>query len=249
MIFKKIEEMYRKQVYGRADENGCVFYFSHKDFIGLQQEAYPFVSAKGHRMQGYFYYYENFTEGRLVLFEHGMGSGHRGYMKEIEMLAKHGYLVYAYDHTGCMESGGETTGGFVQSLIDLNDAVSALKKHDIYGNWDISVMGHSWGGFSAMNICALHPEISHVVAMSGFRSVREMLHQVFGGLLSFAEKKLYALGEQENPNFIGYDAAVSLKHTNAKVLLFHSEDDKVVSIKNILQPLKKNLQGRKILLS
>ena len=184
-------------------------------------------------------------EGRLVLFEHGMGSGHRGYMREIEMLAKHGYLVFAYDHTGCMESGGETTGGFVQSLIDLNDAVNALKKHETYGDWDISVMGHSWGGFSTMNIAALHPDISHVVAMSGFRSVKAMLAQAFGGLLSFAGKKLYAKEQVANPEFIGYDAAESLRNTKTKVMLVHSVDDKVVSYKKHFAMLEQELAENK----
>lgn len=244
MLFEKIEAMYRQQVYTRADENGCVFYFSHKDFEGLCQEAYPFVSSKGHKMQGYFYHYENFKQDRFVLFEHGMGSGHRGYMREIEMLAKHGYLVFAYDHTGCMESGGETTGGFVQSLIDLNDAVNALKKHETYGTWDISVMGHSWGGFSTMNIGALHPELSHVVAMSGFCSVEAILSQSFSGLLSFVGKKLYKKEVQANPEYIGYHAAESLKKYPGKALILHSEDDAVVSCKKHFEVIQKALEGR-----
>ena len=244
MLFEKIEAMYRQQVYRRADENGCVFYFSYKDFEGLHQMAYPFTSTKGHKLQGYFYYYENYREDRLVLFEHGMGSGHRGYMREIEMLAKQGYLVFAYDHTGCMESGGETTGGFVQSLIDLNDAVNALKAHELYGKWDISVMGHSWGGFSTMNIGALHPDISHVVAMSGFCSVEAMLSQAFGGILSFAGKKLYKKEQQANPEYIGYHAAESLKKFPGKALLIHSEDDKVVRSKKHFDVIKKELGDR-----
>ena len=45
MIFeKKIIEMYRAQLYGRCDENGKVFYFSHADFDGLSAEPFSFKS-------------------------------------------------------------------------------------------------------------------------------------------------------------------------------------------------------------
>ena len=145
MIFKKIYGIYKGMVYSRADDNGCVFYFSHRDFENLKKEEYSFGSVDGHTLKGAFYYYEGFDENRLVIFDHGMGSGHRGYMKEIEMLCRNGFLVFSYDHTGCMESGGETTGGFVQSLKDLNDAVKALKNEEKYKN----IINNSWYNFCA----------------------------------------------------------------------------------------------------
>ena len=171
MLQKFVEKMYRGRVYTRADDNGCVFYFSKEDFPGLKGEEFVFSSSLGHRLAGSFYYYEGFDEERLIMFEHGMGSGHRGYMTEIERLCRGGYRVFSYDHTGCMRSGGETTNGFAQSLRDLDDAVKALKADERYKNLRLSVVGHSWGGFSALNSTAIHPGIEKVVAMSGFVSV------------------------------------------------------------------------------
>ncbi len=240
MIFKKIYGIYRGMVYSRADDNGCVFYFSHRDFENLKKEEYSFSSVDGHTLKGAFYYYEGFDENRLVIFEHGMGSGHRGYMKEIEMLARHGYKVFSYDHTGCMESGGETTGGFVQSLKDLNDAVKALKNEEKYKNLDISVVGHSWGAFSTMNICALHPDISHVVAMSGFISVSDVLKQFLGPFAS----KVYAEEEKVNPEFIKYSAVSSLKNSNVKALIITSGDDKTINCKKHFDVLERELSGQ-----
>ena len=244
MLFDKIEKAYKNNIYRRADADGAVFYFSCEDFEGLNREAHPFVSSDGHGLSGYFYYYDNFKTGRIVIFEHGMGSGHRGYMKEIEMLARHGYLVFAYDHTGCIESGGETTGGFVQSLKDLNDAVNTIKADARYGGWDISVVGHSWGGFSALNITALHPEISHIVAISGFVSVKRVLKQFFGGVLWLFGRKIYAKEQQTNPKFIGFDAIATLADTKAKVLIMHSRDDKTLSFKQHFGVMKKALGNR-----
>ena len=172
MIFEKqILNMYKGMMHTRCDDTETVFYFSSDDFPGLNREAISFQSSMGHTLSGYLYSYESHREGRLIVFDHGFGGGHRAYMREIEMLCRHGYKVFTYDHTGCMESGGETPNGLAQSLFDLNDCITMLKAHPKFQGDTISVMGHSWGAFSTMNIAALHPEISHAVAMCGFISV------------------------------------------------------------------------------
>jgi len=167
------------------------------------------------------------------------------HMKEIERIARHGYQVFAYDHTGCMESGGETTGGFVQSLIDLNDAICALQQENAYRNADISIVGHSWGGFSTLNIAALHPEVTHLVAMAGFISVPHMLNQFFGGVMSGIAKRLYEKEKKANPDMIDKDAISALKSTDAKVLVLHSRDDKVVSFEKQFMVMKEALSDQK----
>ncbi len=236
-----IRNIYRDAVFSRADETDAVFYFSHKDFENLTCVEFPFSSSHGHTLQGYFYSYPNPVNGRLIIFDHGMGSGHTGYMKEIEKLASHGFLVFAYDHTGCMKSGGETTGGFVQSLKDLNDAINALRTTEEYKNTDISVIGHSWGAFSTMNICALHPEISHIVALSGFISVESFMKQNLGAFY----KKIYAEEEIINPEFIKYNATESLNKTEAHTLIIHSADDKMVKCASSFDVLQKELSHKK----
>ena len=223
-----IEKLYRSNLFIRNDNANGIFYFTASDFPGLQAEAYTFKSQMGHDLKGYFYHYENLVPGRLVIFDHGMGNGHRAYLREIERLARAGYLVFSYDHTGCMESGGESTNGFAQSLKDLDDCLNALKKEPALQGYTISVVGHSWGGFSTMNITALHPEITHVVSMSGFVSVRRMLEQTFAGPLKGARKSLYELENRSNPGYADYDAVQTLSKTDAKVLLIASADDKVV---------------------
>ena len=229
MLFEKqIVKMYRSNLYIRNDNAQGIFYFSEKDFPGLHADAYTFKAGAGHDLKGFFYYYDNPIPGRLVVFDHGLGNGHRAYLREVEQLAKAGFLVYTYDHTGCMASGGESTNGFAQSLNDLDHCLNALKKEPALADRKISVMGHSWGGFSTMNICALHPEITHVVSMSGFVSVELMLQQIMAGPLKAFRKPLMALERQVNPDYVGYDARQSLANTDAKVLLIYSEDDKTV---------------------
>ncbi len=245
MIFqKKIVEMYHSMMLKRCDDTGNVFYFSDEDFPGLEKESYSFRSSKGHLLQGYFYNYPDVKQNRLIIFEHGMGGGHRAYMKEIEKLCFNGYRVFAYDHTGCMESGGDTTGGLSQSLCDLNDAINTIKKDENFKDTDFSVVGHSWGGFSAMNISALHPDISHVVVISGFVSVEKMVNSFFSGLLKPYRKCIMDIERKSNPDFVNSDGVSVLKNTKAQVLLVYSDKDTLCKKEVHFDELKAKLPDR-----
>ena len=206
MIFEKqVVNGYKSMMHTRYDNTELSFYFSHKDFEGFEREEYAFNSSMGHTLQGYLYYYKDFNEDRLIVFDHGFGGGHRAYMREIELLCRQGYLVYSYDHTGCMESEGDSPNGLAQSLCDLNDCLTALKQLEGCEELDISVMGHSWGGFSTLNICALHPDVSHIVVFSGFISVEQMLVQNFNGILKGFRKCIYQLEAEKNAEKAGRD--------------------------------------------
>jgi pimeloyl-ACP methyl ester carboxylesterase len=226
MIFEKqVVNSYKGMMHTRCDDTETVYYFSADDFQGLYKEEYTFTAKAGHTLKGYFYRYDNCKEGRLIVFDHGFGGGHRAYMKEIEKLCRHGYLVFSYDHTGCMESGGDSPNGLAQSLCDLNDCITAIKADERFAAMDISVMGHSWGAFSTLNIAALYPEISHIVAMCGFVSVEEMMKTFFAGPLKGYRRAVLELERESNPDFFGFNAVKSLSDSNVKALLIYSEDD------------------------
>lgn len=246
MIFeKKIVGIYKSQFLSRCDDTGLAHYFSHADFPGLRQQSFDFRSSLGHTLKGWFYCYDEIIPGRLVVFDHGFGGGHRSYMKEIEKLCAHGYLVYTYDHTGCMESGGENPRGLSQSLRDLNDCLNALRATQGFRDLDVSVMGHSWGGFSAMNIAALHPEVTHIVALSGFISVEAMVAQFFSGILKGYRKPVLKIEQDSNPDFVKYNAVQTLANTGVPVLLIYSYNDKLVNREIHHDALKKGLADKK----
>lgn len=242
---KKILDIYRSQFFSRCDDTGLAHYFCAADFPGLRQQEFSFPSSLGHTLKGWFYCYDEIIAGRLVVFEHGLGGGHRSYMKEIEMLCRHGYLVFAYDHTGCMESGGENTRGLAQSLVDLKDCLKALKATPGFRELDISVIGHSWGAYAAMNIPAIYPEVSHIVAMCGYLSVEEMAGQFFSGILRGFRKPVLKLERESNPDFMKYNAVQSLSEAGARVLLIYSANDKIVNREVHHDALKKALTGKK----
>ena len=230
MIFEKqIVNIYKGMAYTRCDDDGTAFYFTSKDFENLRVEAYPFNSSKGHKLSGYLYHYDGAIENRIVVFDHGFGGGHTSYMKEIEKLCRHGYLVFAYDHTGCMESGGKNPNGMAQSLCDLNDCITTIKSDRRFAGYDISVMGHSWGGFSTLNISALHPDISRIVVLSGFVSVELLISAYFSGILKPYRKAIWQLEESSNPDFVRFNAIETLKNSNTCALLIYSDNDALCS--------------------
>ena len=170
-----------------------------------------------------------------------MGCGHRAYLREIETIIGRGYDVFAYDHTGTLASEGENIGGFSQSLADLDHAISAIKAAGLADGKRLTVIGHSWGGFSTLNISAYHPDIESVVAISGYVSVYEMLKSVLGPLKGYAD----ALLRTEAESFGGYayaDARYSLSLGHTRALIAHSKDDSICPFTHF-ELLRSTLEG------
>ena len=240
----KIQELFRSQVYARADEKPYVFLFSHTDFEGLRMKGYNIESSLGHTLVGGFYYYDNPKKDKLVIFDHGMFGGRRSYMREIEMLARHGYLVYAYDHTGCMESGGQDNGGFSGSLRDLDEVITRLKELDEIKGRELCVMGHSWGGFSTLNIAKFHPDIKKIVALAGFISPKVIIKQHVNGPYSIFSGIIYRGEVKSSPKYMKCSAIDTLKNSDVKAFICHSYDDHMVNFKKNFVRLRKALRKR-----
>lgn len=243
-ISRQIEKLYKNILFRRHDPDGSIFYFSHSDFEGLSSENFSFVSKRGHLLRGSFYHYGDPLPERLVIFEHGMANGHNAYFREIEQLAKHGFLVYSYDHTGCNKSEGEHIYGLSGSLSDLDDCINALAGERGFSESQITVIGHSWGGFSAMNILSRHPELRSIVAMSGFISIPVMQKQAVPLPRPFISG-IYDLERSTNPAYAESSAIDVLRATERPVLLIHSTDDATVSYKWNFIPLSAALKDKK----
>lgn len=244
MIFEKlIINFYKKTLLTRHDPNGKVFYFSREDFPGLEFLECDLVGDRGQKLFGGFYYRGEKRVDRIIVFDHGMGCGHAAYMREINLLTERGFTVYSYDHTGTYRSEGDTIGGFSQSLSDLDKAITMLENHPEYKGADISVIGHSWGGFSTMNIAALHPRISHVVPMAGFISVQKIQEQFFSGFLKHYRKAVFKLESERFPDYCELDGRKSLAGASTKALVIHSRDDYMVNFELHFDALRSALTG------
>jgi len=241
---KKMVALVRGATNSRHDDTGDVFYYSPADFEGLLSEKFDFVGESGQTLAGAVYYMGERSAERLVIFDHGMGAGYRAYMQEIVMLTKSGFTVLTYDHTGCRDSEGEGTQGFAQSLSDLDYCIRAVKADPVLSKLSLSVVGHSWGAFSAMNISAIHKDITHVVAMSGFVSVKIMLGQFLAGPMKLFLPAAYAAEAQAVPNYVQFDARTSLRDSDAAVLLIYSDNDKTVKLSHHFELLREALSYR-----
>ena len=227
---KKLEEIYKSTLFARQDIKDEIFYFSSDDFEGLNKTEYSFKNKWGDNVRGYFYTYEGANADRIIVFDHGLAIGHRSYFREVEKLASHGYTVYTFDHTGCTESEGEGIHGFLGSLSDLDDCLKALKAD--FPHKTFSVVGHSRGGFSTMNITAYHPDLTHIVAISGFSEVRDMINQLIPAFAKKTREHIYNVEAAELPDYVSASAIESLKCSKAKTLIIHSNDDGTVSAKH-----------------
>ncbi len=243
-ISRQIENFYKKTVYKRRVDDGSLFYFKASDFDGLVSEEFSFFTKRGHKLKGFFYHYPNFMPNRLIVFEHGMGVGHRAYFREIERLARAGYLIYSYDHTGCTDSEGEHIMGLSGSIADLDACITALLEKG-YNPEQISVVGHSWGGYSTMNILAYHPNLASIVALAGFVSLYEMLGQVMPKILLPFKSTIYQLEAKTNPEYYESSALATLKNTKVPALIIHSVDDDSVHFDRHFKLLKNNLSDKK----
>ena len=68
MIFEKhIVNVFKGMMHTRCDDTETVFYFSYKDFEGLQGEVYSFKSSQGHTLHGYIRFVKFLSIG-LSLF-------------------------------------------------------------------------------------------------------------------------------------------------------------------------------------
>ncbi len=245
-----LKKIYEKMFIHRYDDNGYIKYFSAEDFDGLKSEHFVFMS-KNNKLKGNFYFYDGFKKDELIIFCHGIGGGHRSYMREIELLCKNGYKVLAYDNTGCFESEGKSISAMSQSLCDLDNAIKTLKNSGIFTQYKkVSVIGHSWGGYAAGNIGNYHDDITNIVVISGFVSVEKLLHGFFEKtkvpFKNFIVKQLMRIEKNENPNHYSSSSLDAINNTKIKYLISHSKDDYMVSFKNHAQFLQKNLKRNDI---
>ena len=153
----------------RLSGNPLVRYFEAKDFEGLTAEPVRFKSYKGVELRGFWYKKEGVEPRAVVVFAHGYGAGHLAYTTEIDFLAGCGYAVFAFDMTGCGESGGARLEAFDQGPLDLAAALHFVAS-SAFGHLPVLLVGHSWGAFSVLNVLPSHPEVVGAVAMCGFVS-------------------------------------------------------------------------------
>lgn len=201
------------------------YYYEH------YQAEYPRTEVEfksgDNTLKGHIYGADN-NKGLLV-FAHGIGEGHEGYLKSLLWFVDNGWRVFAYDATGSGHSGGSGTRGLPQSALDLDAALTFAENDRRLNSLPVFLMGHSWGGYAVTAVLNFDHKIAASASIAGFNKPIEMIlewtEDSMGGIryLMYPFVQIYsaALFGQ----YSGMTAVDGINKSNVPVLIIHGTDD------------------------
>lgn len=181
-------------------------------------------------LQGYIYGCDN-NKG-LIVFAHGIGGGHEGYINQIIWLVNNGWRVFAYDATGSCTSEGDGTNGLPQSALDLNCALDYIEKDEELSALPKFLMGHSWGGYAVTAVLNFDHDIKASASISGYAYPMDMIMEFVDGMMHGISNVLYpfiwldcytVFGEYTNMS-----AVDGINKSNIPVLIIHGKKDNMI---------------------
>ena len=155
-----------------ADRTGTAYNWYIRFEKDYPREAVEFPSGDL-MLKGYIYGAEN--KDKLLVFAHGIGSGHEAYVGTLSWFVDQGWCVFAYDAAGSGDSPGDSTKGLVQSALDLDSALTFAETDARLKDMPKAVMGHSWGGYAAAAVLNFDHDVKASVSISGYAYPLEML--------------------------------------------------------------------------
>ena len=220
--FERYEKKELYNIYGEFD-------YSRVE-TKLDRQELHFYSKKV-KLQGYFYPAEE-SKG-IVVVSHGMHAGADDYLPIIAYLVESHFSVFAYDCTGTYNSEGDSTVGMVTPLVDLDHALQYIKGEPAFSNQPLFLLGHSWGGYAATSVLAIHQDIKACAAIapfnSGYTLIAEKGEQYVGPLaggiprifLDVYQKILFK-------EYTKYTGVKGINSTDIPVLIAHGDKDSVI---------------------
>ncbi len=220
-----IVNMYKKNFFQRYDVPEDIPFFSCGDFPGLRCTQGSFRNSSEIEIRYFIYSYEGYDEDRLILFCHGLGPGHTAYLAEIDALCRAGFRVLTLDYTGCGASGGERLSSCNAPTRDAVELLEHLKPQE-----EILPVGHSLGGYTALNLANLLPGVHRAVIISGFIGIAD---EMMGFVkLRFLANRVKRFERKLDPRYGSLDNRAYLKTTRDRLLWIHSTDDPVVGYRD-----------------
>ncbi|MBP5177626.1 MAG: alpha/beta fold hydrolase [Clostridia bacterium] len=242
MFEKTIKRNYYETFGSRCDDPGFNRYYTYRDFDGMKETPFSFTTGQGNVLRGGLYYYGEDLDSydSLIVFFHGMTVGYLSYMNEINVLAKAGFLVLSYDITATFSSDGQSLQGFARPLYDFKYALAAIKADERLYKKRLSLIGHSWGGFTAMNALSFcEDDISCAVCISPPISYEAMLRQQFDRVVLALIKPSVVRLERSFFGDLADVDGLDIVNNHTKMLFIYSEDDPTVLYKYNYAPLEK----------
>lgn len=224
----------------RYDGSPSLPYYSSTD-LGIKEQRFRFYSGKN-LLFGSRYYCGDGPYKAVVIFFHGIGAGRTAYLKLISVLAKEGYLVYAYDNTGCMESEGEGYVGLGHCNYDQTAFFRFLDSDPTARGYKRYAIGHSWGGYSSLTSLREGFGVSKCVSISGFLSPEREILSIVKNLKSGFMKQIGRLCIKICfHNEMNLDARKVIEKSKAKVLYIQGTEDHMVPFHTAGETLKKEM--------
>lgn len=229
IILLAIAFVIKKKAFGsRCDKNPLLKYFTAEDF-GLCAKSVDISCEKGKYLRGVVYKKEGLKQNpNLIIFCHGMGPGQVAYTTEIAYFCNLGYTVFAPDYHGCNLSDGKSIKSFGSGTRAVVSAIIYAQTNLAYKN--IYLVGHSWGGYSALCAASETASVSKVVAISAPDKPEKAIYSVLAGVMPrFFARILYPYISLVSGD---KSAAEAAKWSGARILLVHGENDATVGADN-----------------
>ena len=208
--------------YSRVDDN-------------LMRTTFFFPSGPW-KLQGYFY--PCYGTKKMVVVCHGMHAGADDYLPFIAYFVHNGYAVFSYDCQGTYASEGDSTVGMCTPLVNLDHALTYIENDRQLSQYKLYLFGHSWGGYAATSVLALHKNICGCAAVapfnSGYTLLAEKGEQYAGAITdtavgTFPKKFLETYQAMLFKDYTKYDAVKGINSTNIPVFIAHGNRDFVIS--------------------
>lgn len=181
-------------------------------------------------LKGFIYGAEN--DKGLLVFAHGIGSGHEHYIKNLIWFVDNGWRVFAYDATGSGYSEGDGTRGLPQSALDLDAALTFVENDERLNSLPVCLMGHSWGGYAVTAVLNFDHKISAVASISGYNQPLEMILEeaegMIGGFRYAMVPFIWTYNTSLFGKYAGMTAVDGINKSDAPVMIFHGTDDKKI---------------------
>ncbi len=189
-----------------------------------------FTSEKN-TLQGYIYGGDN-TRGLMVV-AHGLGGGADSYLPHIQHFVDNDLRVFAYDCTGSYASGGTSTKGFPQSVVDLNACLTFIAGQPELSDLPLVLFGHSWGGYAVVNVLNYPHDVQGVISISAVNNAVDILveqgKELMGGFIHTQYPFLWLYQRLLFGEVASFDAVSAINATDIPILIIHGEADEMVS--------------------
>lgn len=220
-----IKENFSRGEYSKYHTGYCYDHYK-KDY---PRKNVSFKSGEN-TLQGYIYGEDN--DKGLIVFAHGIGGGHEGYINEMIWFVNKGWRVFSYDATGCCTSDGDGTKGLPQSALDLDNALTFIENNKDLSKLPKFLAGHSWGGYAVTAVLNFDHDVKGSASISGYAYPMEMVQEFADGFMGRAavlvRPFMWADCFATFGKNVNLSAIDGINKSDIPVLVIHGEQDKMI---------------------